>query len=163
MRRYAVRILVALLTFGLGVALSLVFGFFKPRQVFVSDVTWSRRPPCRKQFQVARPEFVTTDTQLSDPLKLVYLGETSDGRMRFLIENRRDQTILGYSIRGDRIWGSDGQPGLTLFEWHSGDLLGPGETRSIITAPRTADAVSLRVSTVTFQSGFTWINPRDTR
>jgi hypothetical protein len=163
MRRYAVRILVALLTFALGVALSLVFGLFKPRQVFVSDVTWSRRPTCRKQYQVARPQFVTTDTQLSDPLKLVYLGETSDGRMRFLIENRRDQTILGYSIRGDRVWGADGQPGPTLFEVHSGDLLGPGETRSIITAPRTADAVSLRVSTVTFQSGFTWINPRDTR
>ena len=163
MRRYAVRILVAILTFAIGVTLSLVFGLFKPHQVFVSDITWSSRPPCRKQFQVTRPEFVTADTQLSDPLKIVYLGETSDGRMRLLVENRRDQTILGYSIRGDRIWGSDGHPGPTLFEWHSGELLGPGETRLITTAPRSADPVSLRVATVTFQSGFTWINPRDTR
>jgi hypothetical protein len=163
MRRYAVRILVAILTFALGVTLSLVFGLFKPHRVFVSDITWSRRPPCRKQFQVARPEFVTVDTQLSDPLKIVYLGETSDGRMRLLVENQRDQTILGYSIRGDRIWGSDGQPGPMLFEWHSGDVLGPRETSLVTTEPRSADPVSLRVATVTFQSGFTWINPRDTR
>ena len=162
MRRYAVRFLVAILTFGLGVALSLVLGLFKPHKVFVSEVTWSR-PPCPKKFQVARPELLTIDTQLSDPLRVAYLGETEDGRMRFLIENRRDQTISGYSIRGDRIWGSDGYAGPTVFEWNSSDVLRPGETRSITTVARGGDALSLRVTTVTFQSGFTWINPRDTR
>lgn len=162
MRRYAVRFLVAILTFALGVALSLVLGLFKPRKIELNE-TWSRRPPCPKQFRVARPNFLTIDTQMGDPLKLVYLGETSDGRMRFLVENRRDQTISGYSIRGDRMWGSDGRPGPTVFHWSSDGLLQPGETVSITTATRGDDAVSLRVATVTFQSGFTWINPRDTR
>ncbi len=162
MRRYAVRFLVAILTFALGVAFSLVFGLFKPRAITVSE-TWSRRPPCPKQFRVSRPSFLTVDTQMGDPLKLVYLGETSDGRMRFLVENRRDQTISGYSIRGDRMWGSDVNPGATIFEWSSDHFLRPGETRSITTAARGAEAVSFRVATVTFQSGFTWINPRDTR
>ena len=163
MRRYAVRFLVAVLTFALGVALSLVFGLFKPRQTFVSEITWSKGPPCPKQFRVARPEFLTIDTQLSDPLKITYLGETPEGRMKFLVENRRDQAVSEYAIRADRIWRSDGHPNPVVFEWISGEYLRPGETRSITTAPRGSEAVSLRVATVTFQSGFTWINPRDTR
>ena len=163
MRRYAVRFLVAVLTFGLGVALSLVFGLIKPRENFVSEVTWTRRPPCPKKFRVARPEFLTIDTQLSDPLKVSYLGETPEGRMKFLVENRRDQTISEFSIRADRMWGSDRYPGPPVFEWISGEFLRPGETRLITTVARGPEAVSLRVSTVTFQSGFTWINPRDTR
>jgi hypothetical protein len=162
MRRYAVRFLVAILTFTLGLALSLVFGLFKPRKVFVSEVTWSR-PPCAKGFRVARPEFLTIDTQLSDPVKLSYSGETPDGRLRFMVENKRDQIISEYSIRADRMWGSDGHPNPVVFEWISGDFLGPGETRFITTVPRGPERVSLRVATVTFQSGFTWINPRDTR
>ena len=161
MRRYAVRFLVALLTFALGIVLSLAFGLFKPHGIFVSDTTWSKRPPCPKQFRVARPEFVTTDTQLGDPLRLKYLGDTPDGRMRFMIENTRDQMVSAYAIRGDRIWGSDGQPGTTVFEWHSSDLLGPGETRLVTTVPRNTDGLSLHVASVTFESGFTWINPRD--
>ena len=163
MRRYVVRFLVAVLTFALGVALSLVLGLFKPRQIFVSEVTWSKHPPCPKQFRVARPEFLTIDTQLSDPLKITYLGETPEGRMEFLVENRRDQAVSEYAIRADRMWGSDVHPNPIVFEWISGESLQPGETRTITTAPRGSEAVSLRVATVTFQSGFTWINPRDTR
>ena len=162
MRRYAVRFLVALLTFALGVVLSLVLGLFKPQQAFVSDITWSKRPPCPKKFRVARPEFLTIDTQLGDPVKITYLGETSEGRMKFLVENRRDQAISEYAIRADRMWASDGRNPI-VFEWISGQYLGPGETRSITAAPRGSEPVSLRVATVTFQSGFTWINPRDTR
>lgn len=162
MRRYAVRFLVALLTFALGVTLSLVFGLFKPQEIKIAD-TWSRRPPCTKKFQVTRPALLTIDTQASDPVKLVYLGETPDRRMKFLIENQRDQTISGYSIRGNEMWGPDGKPGPTVFEWHSADFLRPGETRSVTTTVRGADALSLRVPTVTFQSGFTWINPREPR
>lgn len=163
MRRYAVRFLVALLTFALGVALSLVLGLFKPREIFVSDVTWSKRPPCPKQFRVARPELLTIDTKPSDPLKITYLGETPEGRMKFLVENQRDQAISEYALRADRIWVTDGHANPVVFEWISGEYLRPGETRSITTVARGSEAVSLRVATVTFQSGFTWINPRDTR
>ena len=163
MRRYAVRSLVAILTFGLGVALSLVLGLFKPQEIRINQ-TWSkRRPPCPKKFRVARPAFLTIDSEASDPLKLIYLGESPDRRMKFLVENRRDQTVSGFSIKGDEIWGTDGQTGKTLFDWNSEDYLRPGESRSITTSARGAEALSLRVSSVTFQSGFTWINPRDIR
>jgi hypothetical protein len=163
MRRYAVRFLVAVLTFALGVALSLVLGLFKPAaRVLPYSETWSR-PPCPKQFRVARPEFLTIDTQPGDPVKLTYSGETPDGRLIFMVENRRDQIISEYSIRADRMWGSNEHPNPVVFEWISGESLAPGETRFITTVRRGPEAVSLRVATVTFQSGFTWINPRDTR
>ena len=162
MRRYAVRFLVAILTFALGVALSLVFGLFKPREIKFAE-TWSKRPPCPKKFRTARPAFLTIDSEASDPLKLIYLGESPDRRMKLLVENRKDQTISGFSIRGNEIWGTDGQVGRTVFDWSSEDYLRPGESRSITTSARDAEALSLRISTVTFQSGFTWINPRDIR
>lgn len=160
MRRYAVRFLVGILTFALGVAFSLAIGLFKPREINIKE-TWSKRPPCPKKFRVTRPAFLTIDSEANDPVKLIYLGESPDRRMKFLVENRKDQTISGFSIRGNEIWGSDGQVGQTVFDWSSEDYLRPGESRSITTSARGAEALSLRISTVTFQSGFTWINPRD--
>ena len=163
MRRYAVRVLVAILTFAFGVALSLAFGLFKPQAIKITDTWSSRRPPCPKKFRVARPAMLTVDSESSDPVKLVYLGESPDRRMKFLVENRKDQTISGFSIKGNEIWGTEGTTGRTVFEWSSEDYLRPGESRPITTTARGADALSLRVSAVTFQSGFTWINPRDIR
>ena len=163
MRRYAVRVVVAILTFGLGVAFSLLIGLFKPHEIRVNE-TWSkRRPPCPKKLRVVRPAFLTIDSEASDPLKLIYLGESPDHRMKFLIENRRDQMVSGFSLKGNEIWGTTGQAGKTVFDWSSEDFLRPGESRLITTSARGAEALSLRVSAVTFQSGFTWINPRDIR
>jgi hypothetical protein len=163
MRRYAVRFLVAILTFALGVALSLALGLFKPREIKIAD-TWSRKPPCRKNFRVHRPDFVRVDTELADPLKLVYLGETTDGRMKFLVENRRDQTVTGLTITGNWIWGVNGTEGQQVFEWSAAnfDSLRPGESRSITTFQRAHNGLLLRTAAVTFQSGFTWVNPRET-
>lgn len=162
MRRYAVRFVVALLTFALGVALSLVLGLVKPAEI-KSTHTWSKRPPCPKKFRVARPAFLQIDSEASDPVKLIYLGESPDRRLKFLVENRRDQTVSGFSIQGNEIWDREGTPSRTLFNWSSEDYLRPGESRSITTSARGDEALSLRVSSVTFQSGFTWINPRDIR
>ena len=163
MRRYAVRVLVAILTFAFGVALSLAFGLFKPQEIRIADTWSSRRPPCPKKFRVARPAFLTVDSETSDPVVLTYLGEGPDGRMKFLVENRKDQMVSRFSIKGNEIWGTEGAPGRTIFEWSSEDFLRPGEARPIITTERGAEALSFRVPAVTFQSGFTWINPRETR
>src|ERR1044072_7871062 len=112
MRRYSVRFLVAILTFAIGVTLSLILGLFKPTEVRVSP-TWERRHDCPQKFRVYRPALLTVDTEMTDPLKLVYLGDTVDGRMRFLVENRRDQPISTYTITGSEIWGTDGKEGQT--------------------------------------------------
>jgi hypothetical protein len=164
MRRYAVRFLVAILTFGLGVTLSLVFGLFKPqpREEFNNAVLTVRRTSCGREFRVVRPAFITIDNELSDPVKLVYLGETPERRMQLSIENRRDQAITGYSISAERIWGPDNRRGSANFSWTSNVVMEPGEWRSI-ELPRDSDGLLLRVSNVTFQSGFTWNNPREER
>lgn len=162
MRRYAVRFLVAVLTFGIGVALSLALGLFRVQNTKFSHGEWTPRSSCSKKFRVARPAFVQIDSELGDPLKLVYLGSTPEHRMQFLVENRRHQTISGYSITAERIWEVHGRESETGFNWTLDGALQPGESRRIV-LPRNADGVSLRVAKVTFQSGFTWINPRETR
>ena len=161
MRRYAVRFLVAVLTFGIGVVLSLVLGLFKPQQI-KSDYVFVRRPPCPQKFRAVRPLVVTVDSELNDPLKIVYLGETADRQMEFRVENQREQTISGFSLSGERIWGPHSREGTEAFDFRSNDILNAGESRSIVIS-RSADGLSLRVATVTFESGFTWINPRQFR
>ena len=164
MRRYVVRFLVAVLTFGLGVALSLVFGLFKFSDAKFVERNWSRRD-CPKRFRVARPAFLTVDTQSTDPLRLVYLGSPNDGsrgegpRMRFAVGNSSNKTISGYWISASELWDTKANSGGKRLEWTAFEILGPGET-STISLPRNADGSSLRVTKVTFQDGSTWTNPR---
>ena len=163
MRRYAVRFLVAVLTFGIGVALSLAFGLFRVQETR----TYFReyRPSCReKKFRVARPAFLNVDSVSTDPLGLVYLGTTPDithvdqARMRFAVGNRSQKTISGYWIKTNGIWKTEGKP-VKGFEWTAFEILEPGDT-STITLPGNAEGSSLRVAQVTFKDGSTWTNPR---
>ena len=160
MRRYAVRFAVAVLTFGIGIALSLALGLFKPQPLKSEFVLVSRRS-CSRQVRQARPVLVTVDSEVGDPLKLVFMGSTPDGQLEFGIENLRDQVISGYTISGERVWTTHSREGEnSTFAFRSYEMLGPEDARSI-TLPPTAEGMKLRVSTVTFQSGFTWINARD--
>ncbi|HEU4508189.1 MAG TPA: hypothetical protein VFR78_08130 [Pyrinomonadaceae bacterium] len=164
MRRYAVRVLVAVLTFGIGVAFSLFLGLFK-FQEHRSAETFVYSKGCPKTRAVSRPAFVKVDSEYGDPLKLSYLGPTSDSGLKLLVENRRDQTILGFSVSGKRLWSRHGSEGETAFSWNfdgfsnSGRVLRPGETYTINLPPNT-EGLSVLVDEVTFESGFTWINPR---
>lgn len=168
MRRYAVRFLVAVLTFGIGVALSLAFGLFRVQDTKFGVREWSVST-CRKRIQVHRPAFLTIDTQSTDPLKLVYLGRTSDlsrredGRMRFSVENRSNQIVTGYWITARQIWGTNGKLGVRNFGWTSNEVLNPGESSTTMTLPPNAEGVSLRVDVVNFQDGPAWTNPRGTQ
>ena len=167
MRRYAVRFLVAVLTFGIGVVLSLAFGLFRvqetTRLTFLRDYRHSR--DCPKKFRVARPAFLNVDSQSTDPLGLVYLGTTPDitgggdqVRMRFAVGNRSEKTISGYWIKANEIWKSEGQP-FKGFEWTAFEILGPGDTNEI-SLPGNAEGSSVRVAQVTFKDGSVWVNPR---
>ena len=160
MRRYAIRFAVAVLTFGLGIGLSLILGLFKPQQV-KSGFVYIRRSSCSRQLRPVRAPFVTVDSEVGDPLKLVYLGETSDGKMDFVVTNQRQQAISGYSLSSESIWRSQSRDGNNAsFAFTSNEVLDAGESRSI-QIPRGADGLTIRVSTVTFQSGFTWMNSRE--
>jgi hypothetical protein len=163
MRRYAVRSLVAVLTFSLGVAFSLFLGLFK-FQEFKPAGTFTLSSGCGAK-RVSRPAFLKVDSEYGDPLKLSYLGPSPDHGMRLLVENRRDQTISGFSLSGKRLWTDHGTGGETAFSWNSdgvwnsGRVLRAGETLTI-NLPRNTDGISVLVDEVTFESGFTWINPR---
>jgi hypothetical protein len=164
MRRYAVRSLVAVLTFSIGVAFSLFLGLFKFQESKFGD-TFTISSNCGRGRRVSRPAFLKVDSEYGDPLKLSYLGPSPDHGMRLLVENRRDQTISGFSLSGKRLWTDHGTAGETAFSWNSdgvwnsGGVLRPGETLTI-NLPRNTDGISVLVDEVTFESGFTWINPR---
>jgi hypothetical protein len=164
MRRYAVRFLVAVLTFGIGVAISLALGLFRVQETEFVHREWTLSG-CPKRFRAARPAFLTIDSQPTEPLKLVYLGTTSDpagseeGRMRFLVENRSNRTVSGYAISATQIWKTNEKSAARDLDWTAFDVLQPGESRTT-TLPRSAEGLSLRVGRVNFQDGSVWTNPR---
>jgi hypothetical protein len=167
MRRYVVRFLVAVLTFGIGVALSLALGLFKFQDTRSVQRNWSRKD-CPKRFRVARPAFLTVDSRATDPLKLVYLGTSEDEsrgdgvRMRFSVANNSDKTITGYWITAREIWDTNGKPASLSsrgLDWTAFEVLEPGDA-STISLPRNAEGSSLRVARVNFQDGSTWTSPR---
>ena len=165
MRRYAVRFIVAVLTFGLGVALSLAFGIFRAKETRFDVRQYRRSPDCPKKFRVARPAFLSVDTQSSDPLVLVYVGTSPDmtrgdqARMRFSIGNRSEKTISQYSITASEIWKTEGKSNEKGFDWTAFEILEPGDTNTI-TLPGIAEGASLRVTKVTYKDGSIWTNPR---
>ena len=164
MRRYGVRFLVAVLTFGLGVAFSMFLGLFRFQDSQRAGTWVYSSAGCRKSRVVGAP-LLRVDTELSDPLKLSYLGPSADRGMKLLIENRRDQTVSGFSLAGKRLWRRNGTEGETAFtwnsnfDWNSGSALRPGETL-MINLPAYTEGLSVLVDEVTFESGFTWVNPR---
>ena len=164
MRRYAVRFLVAVLTFGIGVALSLAFGLFRVQETRINIREYRRSSDCPKKFRVARPAFLNVDSQSTDPLGLVYLGTSPDitgggqVRMRFAVGNRSEKTISGYWIKANQIWKSEGQP-FKGFEWTAFEMLEPGDTNEI-SLPGNAEGSAIRVYQVTFKDGSIWTNSR---
>ena len=166
MRRYAVRFLVAVLTFGFGVALSLAFGLFRVQETTtrLTFREYRHSRDCPKKFRIARPAFLNVDSQSTDPLGIVYLGTTPDitggeqVRMRFAVGNRSEKTISGYWIKANGIWKSAENPAKG-FEWTAFEILEPGDTNQI-SLPGNAEGSSVRVAQVTFKDGSVWVNPR---
>ena len=164
MRRYAVRFLVAVLTFGIGVVLSLAFGLFTVRDTAFVNREWSRPKSCSERYRLAqrtKSAFIHVDTRHTDPVIFAYLGTSQDAsrgdevRMRFSVENNSDKTVSSYWITASEI--KDGvRKGL---DWTAFEVLEPGQT-STISLPPDAEGSSLRVARVSFQDGSTWINPR---
>jgi len=167
MRRYGVRILVAVLTFGLGVALSFALGIFRVPHTRISH-RWSESSSCRKSFRISRPALLTFDTQANDPLQITYLRPTSHSEItentgtRLLVVNKSNKTITGYVLSGEQSWRENARSGQTLIDSSANVLLEPGESHSM-SAPRGFDGgMVLRVHSVAFQDGSRWLNPRAT-
>ncbi len=167
MRRYGVRILVAVLTFGLGVAFSFVlggFGLFSARQT-TKPHNWGRRD-CPKKFrsQVLVPLAIVN--QANAPLRLVDLGPTfntdspHEHFIRVSAQNESNRTITGFVLRGEKVFHSKGVTAGELTDFNS-DVLEPGQSRVIHLLNDNETGVSLAVSQVKFLDGSTWNNPRE--
>lgn len=170
MHRYGIRIVVAVLTFALGVGLSMVFGLLRLPETKIAQMLRTPSPrSCGRKVRMARPPLLAVDSQPNEPLKLVYLGaapashDVRELRMELRVENRSDQTVAGYSISSQKIWKADAMAGGRTLEWDSNVLLRPGESRVITFTRDAGHALSLRVEKVTFEDGSIWANPRTAR
>ena len=170
MHRYGIRILVAVLTFALGVGLSMVFGLVRFPETNIAQMLRTSSPrSCGRKMRMARPPLLAVDSQPHEPLKLVYLGavpashDVRELRMELRVENRSDQTVAGYSISSQKIWKADAMASGRTLEWDSNVLLRPGESRVITFTRDAGHALSLRVEKVTFEDGSIWSNPRVAR
>lgn len=166
MRRYGVRILVAVLTFGLGVALSFVLGavgLFGARETKRSH-NWRRDCPKRLKTQVLVP--LDIQNVPNAPLRLVDLGPARDSSspnehlIRLSVENESNNTITAFVLRGEKVWTSSGAS-LGQLEDVTTVLLRPGGSSVVYLVNDNETAVSMKVSQVQFQDGSVWNNPHE--
>ena len=163
MRRYGVRFLVALLTFGIGLALSSllgVFGLFRtahePLRVFVSKPRCPKKESVRTQVRVQSYE--------AEPILLSYVkaplstAERGNDEVVVLIENRSGKTITSYHIAGSKTL--TGRPGHdTTLDQTGSVILKPGQSLPVILPPVFNTAAMLQVARVEFEDGTTWRSP----
>jgi hypothetical protein len=168
MRRYGVRILVAVLTFGLGVVFSFVFGttvgVFNARETKKSH-NWGRRD-CPKKLR--NQILVPLDIQNipNAPLRLVDLGPAPNASspnehlIRLSVENESNNTITAFVLRGEKVWASSGAS-VGQLEDVTTVLLRPGGSSVVYLVNDNETAVSMKVSQVQFQDGSVWNNPHE--
>ena len=162
MRRYAVRFLVAILTFGIGVTLSLLLGLFKPQEIMMGQ-TWSRSS-CSKSFRYVGPQLVTVHNNSEGPLKLVYRGtnfERAQSGVLVSVENTSSKRVSDYLISGEKSYETSGRTSHKFMDRNFTQALDPGESR-LITLPLNFDGMALYVTRITFEDGSVWSNPRGT-
>lgn len=168
MRRYGVRILVAVLTFGLGVAFSFVlggFGLFNAKQT-TRPHNWGRRD-CTKKFRSQLLLPLAINNQPDAPLRLVDLGPTNNTdsphkhSIRVSAQNESNKTITGFVLRGEKMLPSTNGVSVGEFVDFNSDVLEPGQSRVIHLLNDNEMVVSVAVSQVKFLDGSTWHNPRE--
>lgn len=163
MRRYGVRILVAVLTFLLGVALSFGLGLFRVRETHHHQHWRSKRERPKLFVQTHNHPFVIYNDG-NAPLQLTYLGPTSETAyqqeqmLQILVENRSNQTISSFSLGGERFGSS-----FELVDGKTNMFLGPGQSHLSLLPNNAGSRTELWLSQVEFQDRSTWSNPRNLR
>jgi hypothetical protein len=165
MSRYVVRFLVAVLTFSIGIALSLALGLLTPRAHKAGGFYLSTS--CGRhlgQFSplLANPSdgplglrFVSTVVDLKDQDKLL---------VTLRVHNSGNREITGYTISCGREGASNRQAPLPVFlgtpriGWEDISLE-EGATRFVTVRCDVDQFLNLRVESVNFGDGSTWNNP----
>ena len=124
MYRYGIRSLVALLTFAIGLLISAVPNLVNRSKVVAVR---ARHSSChRKMEYVPSPVIamgdvpspvMSIDTQPNEPLKILYLSTSQDPddsnkrQVDFLVENRSDRDIKGFTVNYRSSWTSNTKGG----------------------------------------------------
>jgi len=164
MRRYGVRILVAVLTFLLGVAFSFGLGLFRVKETHHKE-RWRSKRDCPKRF-VTTAHPVTIYNHEGAPVQLTFLGPTSDTAfqrermLQILVENKSDKAIAGYFLAGDSF---RKQRSFAFGDYKVNLFLKPGQSEMSLLPSNEVSRTELWLSQVQFNDGSIWSNPRTLR
>ena len=165
MHRYLIRILVALLTFAVGVVVSLSTGIFSRP----AGTNLPVRYPCSRNRVVVSAPSMTIESQPDEPLKLFYsstsLDFTNSGKrqVHFLVENVSDRDIQNFSVNYLSSWASKregGGGGIFVGDNVRGNLLRAGDSKTITIDSDYDQMLQLWVSSAEFLDNSRWDNPR---
>lgn len=165
MRRYGVRILVAVLTFLLGVAFSFGVGLFRFTEKRQHKESWRFKRDCPKRTALHNHPFTIYNNETA-PLQLTYLGPTSETAsehfqmLQILVENRSDRTISNYSLSGERF---GRQNTFGFVDDTTNTVLKPGQVHTTLLPNNSEGRVELWLSRVTFEDGSVWNSARGLR
>src|SRR5678815_695437 len=164
MNRYVVRVLVAVLTFCIGVAIS-----FGPRRTRQKQYD---RGHSRKTFRLETTRyhgptfsgpFLSIDTAQDDPLKLTYSATTTDPtfthrqHVEFNVDNTYGRAINSFTVSYRPNWGQYRGPVLNVFVKSS------ATSRDVENVSLECDGnetLTVWISEVEFKNGTHWENPR---
>jgi len=180
MRRYLVRFAVAVLTFAIGVSISIALGLFKPS--FQSrDYAYHERRGCgRRAVQVQAiqvPEPVAVEVPVrrgvlfannlpNQPLNVQILSseaiptDSLKRQARLLVENRSSQRVDSFVVSWEtRSSGVLQQRGSV----NSNTVLQPGASDILTVDYEGGESLSIQVTSVVFANGSHWTWERDAR
>jgi hypothetical protein len=172
MRRYFIRFAVAVLTFVVGVALSLALGIFKPNTQNGGLAFQSRRG-CGKRFmqpprvvaEGSGSRVMSIENTPDEPLRLSYVstestafGDSEKRMVRFLVENSSSLAVESYSVQWKSSSGSnEREHGFIV----TGRSLQPGASEVITVTRNAADSMWISIYSITFSNGSKWNNPKE--
>jgi len=162
MYRYAARFSVALLTFAIGLLVSAVPGIFNRAPARARHVSFCHR----KVGHVPSP-VMSIGTQPNEPMKIFYLSTSLDPadpnkrQVHFLVENRSDRDIKGFTISYRSSWASNtkgGGGGVSVMANPQEQVFRPAESQ-VVTINCDADQVlTLWLNSAEFADGSHWNN-----
>jgi hypothetical protein len=162
MYRYASRLSVTLVTFAIGLLVSAVPSLFnRTPHVYVR----ARHVSCHRDAGNAPSPVMSIGTQPNEPLKILYVSTSLDPadpgkrQVHFLVENKSDRDIKGFTIKYHLGWSSNTRGGgdrVSVVADSQGQVFGTEESQ-VVTINCDADQLlNLWLNSAEFTDGSHW-------
>ena len=169
MNRYLLRSLVALSTFLLGIAVSLVIHPFETRRWERTHQNYVyRERSCRRMMSFPPTPSLSIDTAASDPVKLVYaetrpLPNSSNQQVILFLDNQTKRAISTAVVKSSSEWPAaagdeNGSPRVSYYA--SAVTASSRDMETVSIECRSSETLFLWISSVEFKDGSRWVNPR---